>query len=123
MGWMNEQDVMAWWLRNCYAPCAVADHFSLRGKPFTTVAKAKAALRREIFKKARLDPVVISKYSSWELALVVQFDINGQSAPLPAESLSDDEKRLVFAERILADANVSGLDRRKRQRAVTTKLL
>merc|ERR1711904_648518 len=81
--WMNEYDVIAWWLRNCYAPCVVADQFILQGRPFLTVAKAKAALRSEIVKKARLDPVVVSKYSSWELALVVQFDINGMSGPLP----------------------------------------
>jgi len=91
----------------CLAPCLVANFFQLPGGPFVDEASATHALKQRVAEATLASDDAIEKLTTPALTAIVQRDIEGSAAPMPAESAVGVERRRALV-RLLADALPDG---------------
>ena len=91
-------------MRDCFAPCAVANYYGLPDAPFTTVSKARAALIANVSAATGMPPIELRKASDYDLACMLQHDLLHAPLPMPPESTVGLAHRLAYG-RMIAGAD------------------
>ena len=98
----------------CWTACAAADYYQLPGGPFMNASSAREALRREAINATGMSAMDALRYSTWDLASMLQFDLRHGDGPLPPEGLLGLERHValtnIFADSIANLSNVSNFE-------------